>query len=90
MLIIKIYTAVQLNVICLQVHEKEEIYSMWGPDPPKMPPSTALFQFGVAATVFGSIMLAAYALTPEVPVVRREYPYDGLVKELGGLEENRV
>lgn len=55
-----------------------------------MPPSTALFQFGVAATIFGSIMLAAYALTPEVPVVRREYPYDGLVKELGGLEENRV
>ena len=55
-----------------------------------MPPSTALFQFGVAATVFGTIMLAAYALTPEIPVVRREYPYDGLVKELGGLEENKV
>lgn len=35
-------------------------------------------------------MLTAYALTPDIPVVRREYPYEGLVKELGGLEENKV
>ena len=26
---------------------------------------------------------------PERPVVPRQYPYDGLVKELGGLEENK-
>lgn len=74
----------------LQVHEKDELYSMWGPDPPKMPPRTAFFQFSVAAAVFGSIMLTAYALTPDIPAVPRTYPYEGLVKELGGLEENKV
>ena len=63
---------------------------MWGPDPPKVPPKTALFQFSLAAAVFGGIMLFAYAATPERPVVPRQYPFDGLVKELGGLEENKV
>ena len=66
------------------------MFSMWGPDPPKVAPRTALFQFGVAAAVFGSIMLFAYAATPEKPVVSRQYPYEGLVNELGGLEENKV
>jgi hypothetical protein len=30
------------------------------------------------------------AITPEPPAIRREYPFDGLVKELGGVEENKV
>ena len=63
---------------------------MWGLDPPKIAPRTALFQFGVAASLFGSVMLFAYAATPEKLAVSRSYPYDGLVKELGGLEENKV
>ncbi|THH07377.1 hypothetical protein EW145_g3429 [Phellinidium pouzarii] len=72
------------------LHEKDELYSMWGLDVPKVPPKTALFQFGIAASLFGSIMLFAYLSTPEMPAVKRSYPYDGLVKELGGLEENRA
>ena len=64
--------------------------SMWGPDPPRIEPRKALFQFSIAASIFGSIMLFAYAVTPEKPVVSRQYPYEGLVKELGGLEENKV
>ena len=63
---------------------------MWGLDPPKIAPKTALFQFSVAASIFGSIMLFAYASTPEMPAVPRSYPYDGLVKELGGNEANKV
>lgn len=35
-------------------------------------------------------MLFAYAVTPQKPVVSREYPYEGLVNELSGLEENKV
>lgn len=78
------------STLLIQVHEKDEMFSMWGPDPPKIPPKTALFQFSIAASLFGSIMLFAYAVTPELPAVPRSYPYDGLVKELGGLEENKV
>ncbi|KAI5122768.1 hypothetical protein M0805_009850 [Coniferiporia weirii] len=72
------------------LHEKDEIYSMWGLDVPKVSPKTALFQFGVAASLFGSIMLFAYLVTPEMPAVPRSYPFDGLVRELGGLEENKA
>lgn len=63
---------------------------MWGPDAPSIAPSTALFQFSLAALAFAGIALTAKALTPESPVTPREYPYDGLVAELGGLEENKV
>lgn len=63
---------------------------MFGPDAPSMAPSKALFQFSLAALAFGGIMFAANALTPESPVIPREYPYSGLVAELGGLEENKV
>lgn len=63
---------------------------MWGPDPPRVPPREALFQFSIAVTMFGGIMLFAYTVTPERTAVPRQYPFDGLVKELGGLEENKV
>jgi len=64
---------------------------MWGPDIPHVPPHKALFQFSVAVLSFvGFGVLCKYALVPERPAVPREYPYDGLVKELGGLEENKV
>jgi NADH dehydrogenase (ubiquinone) 1 beta subcomplex subunit 8 len=64
---------------------------MWGPDPAHVDQNMALRQFLLA---FGGIALfgvaCKYVLTPEIPAVRREYPFDGLVKELGGMEENRV
>jgi NADH dehydrogenase (ubiquinone) 1 beta subcomplex subunit 8 len=64
---------------------------MWGPDVAPIDPYVALRHFLVAVAGF---VAAGYTikefLTPDVPATRREYPYDGLVKELGGLEENKV
>ncbi|KIK93610.1 hypothetical protein PAXRUDRAFT_504247 [Paxillus rubicundulus Ve08.2h10] len=73
------------------VHENEEVLSMWGPDISAVPPQTALFQFTLAASAFvGFAFLCKYALLPERPTVPREYPFSGLVRELGGLEENKA
>lgn len=64
---------------------------MQGPDLPVVPPQVAARHFAVAVSIFVGIALSCkYALTPERPSVPREYPYDGLVKELGGLEANKV
>lgn len=64
---------------------------MWGPDVPVVDPHTAVRRFGVAVASFVAFgFTVKYFLTLEPPVVRREYPYNGLVKELGGLEENKV
>ena len=73
------------------MHEREELYSMWGPDVSHVNPNTALYHFTLAfggLTAFG--FLCNYALVPERPAAPREYPFDGLVKELGELEENKV
>ena len=40
--------------------------------------------------MFIGIGYTANALVPEKQFVEREFPYDGLVKELGGMEENKV
>lgn len=73
------------------MHEREELFSMWGPDIPHVDPSTALRHFTIAASGFVAFgLLCNYVLIPERPAVPRQYPFDGLVKELGGLEENKV
>ncbi|KAH9945152.1 uncharacterized protein BXZ73DRAFT_37875 [Epithele typhae] len=72
------------------LHEKEDLYSVWGPDVPGVPPATALRWFSIAVlgfVTFGTIVNYAH---PQPHAVRREYPYDGLVQELGGLEENKA
>ncbi|KAI0322753.1 Ndufb8, NADH dehydrogenase 19kDa subunit [Amylostereum chailletii] len=72
------------------LHEREELYSMWGPDIAHVSPNTALYQFTLAFTGIAAFgLLCNYVLVPERPAVPREYPFDGLVKELGGLEENK-
>ncbi|KZV73014.1 hypothetical protein PENSPDRAFT_683239 [Peniophora sp. CONT] len=72
------------------LHEREELYSMWGPDIPNVDPKTALRHFTIVASGFVTFaFMCKYLLTPEMPAIRREYPFDGLVKELGGLEENK-
>lgn len=75
-----------------QLHEQEELYSMWGPDipPNSISPYTALWHFVIAATGIVGVGFLIKALGPDPPAVRRQYPYDGLVKELGGLQENKV
>ena len=73
------------------MHEHEEMYSMWGPDIPHVPPATALNHFAIAFSGFVAFgLLCKYALVPDRPAVPRQYPFDGLVKELGGVEENKV
>lgn len=73
------------------LHEEDELLSMWGPDVPPLPPSTALRDLLIATSVFvGFGFLVKYALLQEPPVIRREYPFNGLVSELGGLEENKA
>ncbi|KAG6910859.1 hypothetical protein DXG01_007176 [Tephrocybe rancida] len=73
------------------LHEEEEVLSMWGPDEPPLPPSTALGHFLIAVSGFvGFGFLVRYVLLQEHPAIRREYPYGGLVTELGGLDENKA
>jgi NADH dehydrogenase (ubiquinone) 1 beta subcomplex subunit 8 len=73
------------------MHEYEEAVSMWGLDVPAVDPRTALRHFSVACLGFLAFgMTAYYALVPAMPAIRREYPYGGLVTELGGIEENKV
>lgn len=74
-----------------QLHERDEIISMWGLDAPVVPPSTALRHFIIAFSSIAAFgVLCKYALVPDRPAVPREYPFSGLVKELGGMEENKV
>lgn len=64
---------------------------MWGPDVPVIEPHVALRRLALA--MLGFISLGAFvktAMTPEHPAVRREYPFSGLSRELGGPEENQV
>ncbi|TFL04201.1 hypothetical protein BDV98DRAFT_591049 [Pterulicium gracile] len=73
------------------VHAKHELLSMWGPDVPVIEPHVALRRLALA--MLGFISLGAFvktAMTPEHPAVRREYPFSGLSRELGGPEENQA
>ena len=64
---------------------------MWGPDVAPLPPNVALRWFSIAVASFVSFgFLAKYALVADRPAIPREYPFSGLVTELGGLEENQV
>jgi hypothetical protein len=73
------------------MHEHEEMFSMWGADIPHVDPAMALRHFTIAVSGFVAFgLLCNYVLVPERPAVPRQYPFDGLVKELGGLEENKV
>ena len=73
------------------LHEEEEVLSMWGPDIPPIHPHTATLHFLIAVSGFvGFGFLVKYVIAQEPPAVRREYPFSGLVQELGGLEANKA
>ena len=73
------------------MHEREELYSMWGPDTPHVAPATALNHFAIAFSGFVAFgFLCSHVLIPDRPAVPRQYPFNGLVRELGGIEENKV
>ena len=77
--------------IVAQYHENEDILGMWGPDAAPLPPNVALRWFSIAVAGFVSFgFLAKYALVADRPAIPREYPFSGLVTELGGLEENQA
>ncbi|KAI0685513.1 hypothetical protein BC835DRAFT_1309956 [Cytidiella melzeri] len=71
-------------------HEREELVSMWGPDAPHVAPERAARNFGIAVALFTTIGVITKMSVADRPAVAREYPYSGLVTELGGLEENRA
>ncbi|KAH9846681.1 hypothetical protein C2E23DRAFT_890663 [Lenzites betulinus] len=72
------------------LHEQEEVLSMWGPDVPVVPPQSALRWFSIAVFGFVSFGVFCTYAKPAMPAVRREYPFGGLVTELGGMEENKA
>jgi len=73
-----------------QLHEQDEALNMFSPDVPPVPPAVALRQFGYAVLGFAGFFTFLNYVKPDPPMLRRVYPHDGLVKELGGLEANKV
>jgi hypothetical protein len=63
---------------------------MWSPDVFNITRSSALFQFSLSVLAFLGFAGVVYITLPDRPAVPRSYPYSGLVKELGGVEENAV
>ncbi len=63
---------------------------MWGPDAPLVPPQTATRWFSIAVLGFVGLGVIVNYAHFEIPAVRREYPFSGLVSELGSLEANTV
>ena len=63
---------------------------MWGPDAPHVAPDRAARHFGIAVAVFTTLAIVAKTNVPARPSAPREYPFSGLVTELGGLEANQV
>lgn len=64
---------------------------MWGPDVPVVDPQIAMRHFAIAVASFISFgFFVKHVLTQDPPAVRREYPYNGLIRELGGQEETKV
>ncbi|KAG8685443.1 hypothetical protein FRC08_013104 [Ceratobasidium sp. 394] len=72
------------------VPEQYEVLGLWAPDVFDMPREKALKQFGIAVAIFVGFALAVKASVPERPAAPRSYPYGGLVKELGGMDENKA
>ncbi|KAG8933249.1 hypothetical protein FRC03_006642 [Tulasnella sp. 419] len=73
------------------VPEEYEALSMWTPDPPTVATKeSALRQVSVAILGFFAFAYGVSLIAAEPPAARRTYPYDGLVAELGGLEQNKA
>jgi len=72
------------------VPEEHEALSVWSHDVYDISGSYALREFSIAVVLFGIFFSGIYLITPERPALPRTYPFSGLVKELGGLEENKA
>lgn len=76
-------------MLTYQVHEEEDALSMWSPDQHRIQAGQAsLMLAGMLALVGGF----AYYVTehrPQRKATARDYPYNGLEKELGGYSQAR-
>ena len=63
---------------------------MWGPDVPVVPPQTVTRWFSITVLGFVGLGVIVDYAHPEIPAIRREYPFSGLASELGSLEANMV
>lgn len=63
---------------------------MWGPDAPHVAPERAARDFFIAVSIFTTLGVIAKLSIADRPSAPREYPYSGLITELGGLEANKV
>ena len=72
-----------------QVHEEEDALSMWSPDQHRVEASRAAI--GIV-TMLALVAGFSYYVTihrPQRKAVARNYPYNGLEKELGGYSQAR-
>jgi len=67
--------------------ENDDTLSMWAPDVHKKPAHLAAAQFALASGVMAAFALLLYTVGTEAPAAKRTYPYDGLVKELSGTDD---
>ncbi|WVO16148.1 hypothetical protein L204_103818 [Cryptococcus depauperatus] len=71
------------------VHESEDVLGMWGPDVHKTSWQSALFQLTTAFSLIGVVAYVLIENRPERPAIARDYPYNGLERELGGVNVAR-
>ncbi|CAD6564682.1 MAG: hypothetical protein CYPHOPRED_004618 [Cyphobasidiales sp. Tagirdzhanova-0007] len=69
--------------------ESDDVLSMWAPDVHKMPASRAFAMLALASGVIAAFCGFFILLTPTIPAAKRIYPYDGLVKELSGTDDQK-
>jgi len=73
------------------IHEEDDALNMWSPDaPPPVEPSKGLLQFTAVSIAIAAFAYYVYHNVPERSSIPREYPFSGLVKELGGIEANKA
>jgi len=72
------------------MHEEHDLLDMWSPDVSPIPASSALKQLALVTLGLIGFGYVVYKSAPESPAIPRQYPFSGLVKELGGLEENKA
>lgn len=70
--------------LTFQLHEEDDVLGMWGPDYQSTSGLSALGQLTIAFTLMGVTFFVIRAMAPELPAVRREFPFNGLEKETGG------
>ncbi|KAK1924256.1 hypothetical protein DB88DRAFT_489608 [Papiliotrema laurentii] len=67
------------------VHEEADMLNVWAPDLHKHSGPRAAAGILFMLSLMGAFAYGLSYTVPEIPVVRREYPFNGLEKELGGV-----